>query len=72
MMFLFSGYSSAPRQGSGRVPEGDRLPDSAHGRRVRELLHEGSDAHSDQRVRLARRGDEEDCVEGERRGRILS
>mmetsp|Transcript_27335 Transcript_27335/g.57482 ORF Transcript_27335/g.57482 Transcript_27335/m.57482 type:complete len:286 (-) Transcript_27335:919-1776(-) len=58
------GHPAAPRQGPRRLSQGDRLHHPAHGRRVRQLLHARGDDHPAARVRLARRGDEEDRAQG--------
>lgn len=57
-------YPDAPRQRSGRFPQGHRLPDPPHGRRIRQLLHQGGDADPDPGVPVARRGNEKDRPQG--------
>lgn len=54
-------HSNSSRKGPCRIPQGHRFPHSTHGRRVRQLLHQRSDADSHPRVHLARRRNEEDC-----------
>lgn len=49
--------------GFGRFPEGYRLLDPVDGRRIRKLLHQGSDVDPDPRVPVPRRGNEENCLE---------
>mmetsp|Transcript_38108 Transcript_38108/g.76378 ORF Transcript_38108/g.76378 Transcript_38108/m.76378 type:complete len:310 (-) Transcript_38108:1466-2395(-) len=57
-------HPAAPRQGPRRIPQGHRLHHPADGRRVRGVLHQGGHDHLAARVRLARRGDEEDRPQG--------
>ena len=58
------GHQDAQGQGAGRLPEGHRVPDPADGRRVRGVLHPGSDADPHQGVPVARRGNEENRSQG--------
>lgn len=50
--------------GPGCLPQGNWLPDSPDGCRVRQLLHTGSHVDPHPRVPESRRGDEEDCAQG--------
>mmetsp|Transcript_18164 Transcript_18164/g.70224 ORF Transcript_18164/g.70224 Transcript_18164/m.70224 type:complete len:540 (-) Transcript_18164:1365-2984(-) len=57
-------HQEAQGQDAGRLPQGDWLHHPADGRRVRQLLHQGADVHSEERVCQPRRGDEEDRPQG--------
>lgn len=57
-------YSYTSRQRSSRLPQGHWISYSAYGRWVRQLLYQRSDAYFDQRVPVARWGNEKDCIEG--------